>query len=84
MQAETFAETAHQKPFRPFRVHLKDGQYYDVRYQGLTLVLRTYVVIGIPVPGQQDPYAEYTVRVQLTDIDRLEMLDGAAAASVAS
>jgi hypothetical protein len=79
MQAETLYHTLHQKPFRPFRVHLKDGRYYDIIYQHLALVGRTYFIIGIPVPGQEDPVYDYTVRVDLTDIDRLEMLDGAVA-----
>lgn len=78
MQAETIYHTLHQKPFRPFRVLVKDGRHYDILYQELAMVFRTYFWIGIPVPGQQDPFYDYAVRVDHSDIDRLEMLDGSA------
>jgi hypothetical protein len=75
MQAETLYHTLYQKPFRPFRVYLKDGHCYDVRHQHLAMVGRSYLVIGIPIPEEKDPFiCDHTVHLDLDAVDRVEML----------
>jgi hypothetical protein len=68
----------HRKPFQPFRVHVKDGRVYDIRHEHLAVVGRTYLSIGIPVPNQEDPFADYIDTVDLSDIVRVETADGLA------
>jgi hypothetical protein len=83
MQAETLYHTLYQKPFRPFRVHLKDGQSYDICHQHLAMVGRTYLVIGVPPTGDEDPFVcDHTIHLDLAAVDRVEML-GSAPSTVA-
>jgi hypothetical protein len=68
----------HRQPFQPFRVHLKDGRCYDVRYQNLAIVGKTFFLIGIPMPDQAEPFYDYMEHVNLVDIDRVELLEATA------
>jgi len=82
MQAETLYHTLHQKPFRPFRVHLSDGRTYDVPYPQRAMVGRTFLVIGIPIPGIDDPYVcDHTIHLDITSVDRVEILGASSAVS---
>jgi hypothetical protein len=62
-----------QKPFRPFRVILRDGRHYDV-HPRMNLLAETYVNIGIPAPDLTPPICDHTEHVRLADIDRIEDL----------
>jgi len=66
--------TLHRKPFQPFRVYLKDGRFYDIRYPRNNVVGTTFFVIGIPTLEDPEFVAERTIRVPLEDIDRVENL----------
>ena len=65
-----------QRPFLPFRVVLKDGQAHDVRAAFNNVLGSNLFVIGIPRPGDDDPWpiAVSSVHVPMKDIDRLEQL----------
>lgn len=81
IQAEELYHTLHRKPFQPFRVHLKDGKFHDIRYEHLGIVGQTFFVIGIPAPYPPDdpwPLYDYLVILDLTDIDRVEPLAASA------
>lgn len=69
-------ELYHQRPFRPFRVFLKDGTYYDIRHMHNNIVGRNILVIGIPRPDDPDPWpiATHSVNVPPDEIDRVELL----------
>lgn len=64
------------RPFQPFRIILKDGESFDVRYPRINLLARTFIKIGIHEPtSAPDPLvADYTVFVTLSQIDRIEPL----------
>jgi hypothetical protein len=48
-------------PFVPFRLHLSDGGYVDVRHRELALALRRYVFVALPDPAAPDaPHDRYT------------------------
>lgn len=52
MRAEELTELLRPRPFVPLRIHLTDGQTYDIRHPDLVLVLRQRVDIGLqPDPG---------------------------------
>jgi hypothetical protein len=74
IQPEELYRRLHQQPFQPFRVYLKDGREFDVRHQDLARVGKTYFHIGVPVPGQVDPFCDYVETVDLVDIARVETL----------
>jgi hypothetical protein len=70
-----------QRPFRPFRMYLKDGQVFDIRFPDIHLAGETCIQVGIPEPNKPDPFAEYWVFVFYSEIDRLEMEEPARSAS---
>ncbi len=71
---ETVNHWFRQEPFQPFRVYLKDGSVYDVRYRNMNLVLRSFVKIGVPDLNGPEPKCQYTEYVPLVQIDRIEPL----------
>jgi hypothetical protein len=77
IQAEELYRILHCKPFQPFSVHLKDGRIYEVRFEHLAVVGKSFFDIWIPEQNSNDPmpYADYPVTVYLQDIDRLENLE---------
>lgn len=52
MRPEELLERLRRRPFIPLRLHMPDGQTYDIRHPDNVLVLRTRVDIGVmPEPG---------------------------------
>ena len=83
MRAEALMELPRARPFVPLRMHLTDGQSYDVRHPGLVLVLRQRVDVGL----QPDPATAVLERVahcSLLHIVRVEELPPATPAGSAS
>jgi hypothetical protein len=80
MEPEELQRLLRQRPFQPFRVHLREGQTYDVRYPKLTLVSRTTLAIGFPDASNPD-MADEVVLVTPADIQRVELLPAAAPTS---
>ncbi len=62
-----------QKPFRPFRVILRDGRHYDV-HPRMNLLAETFINIGIPAPDLKPPICDHTEHVKLAEIVRIEDL----------
>ena len=62
-----------KRPARPFRIHLTDGRAFEVRYPNMTLVMNTFVSIGIPEPNEPDPLVDHFVDVELTAIRGIEI-----------
>jgi hypothetical protein len=77
ISAEELYRILHRKPFKPFRVYLKDGQTFDIRYPRNNIVGVDYFVIGIPATEDPEFIAERTLRVSLDLIDRAEDLEQA-------
>lgn len=73
MRAEELTELLKTRPFVPLRIHLTDGQSYDIRHPDLVLVLRQRVDIGL----KPDPTTGVLERVEhcsLLHIVRVEEL----------
>jgi hypothetical protein len=52
MRPEELVELLRRRPFIPLRLHVTDGQTYDIRHPDNVIVLRTRVDIGMtPDPG---------------------------------
>ena len=68
----------HERPFKPFRVFLKDGTTYDVRHAYNNVIGTNMFVIAIPDPTDPDPWpiALRTEEVAIEKIDRVESLAG--------
>jgi hypothetical protein len=70
-----FYDRLHEEPFRPLRVHVKDGRVYDIRYPYLNIVGVNYVIIGVPATDAGiAPFAEYSDKVPFSMIERVEEL----------
>lgn len=75
MKPEQIRELLRRRPFQPFRVRLKDGQFHDIRYPNLHLVGESVFMIGIPAPDDPDPqFYDTMVWVMLKLIDGIERL----------
>jgi hypothetical protein len=73
MQALELYHLVHHTPFQPFRIYLRDGRTFDVRYPHLAIVGATFFTLGIPSPDDPDPYYYDTVEIlDLPYIDRAE------------
>ena len=82
MRAEELMELLRTQPFVPLRIHLTDGQTYDIRHPDLVLVLRQRVDIGLqPDPGTG--VLERVAHCSLLHIARVEELPLATPAGTA-
>jgi hypothetical protein len=80
MTPEHLRQHLYQKPFQPFRVHLKDGRSYEIRHPNLALAAEAVLIVGIPAPDDPDPvYSDRQVWVQWDQVDRIEPLSTSAA-----
>jgi hypothetical protein len=74
MQQDDVLRKARRKPFRPFRLHLTDGQVYTVRHPEMILVGRRTAVVGVAADPDQD-FFDQAVDVDLFHIVRMDFLD---------
>ena len=72
MNGDDFLKLIREEPFKPFRVLMKDGQSYDVIHPRLTLVMKSYVRIGIPALDEVEPVADTSVKCPYANILRTE------------
>lgn len=47
MRPEDITELLRARPFVSLRIHMSDGQSYDIRHPEMVMVLRSRLVIGI-------------------------------------
>jgi hypothetical protein len=71
--AEELRQLRRRQPFQPFRVHLKNGETYDV-LDALEFGVGGNVV-GLPVHHSSDPDKDSGVSVTIDQIDRIELRD---------
>jgi len=76
VRAEELYHLVHHKPFQPFRIHLRDGRAFEVRYPHLAVVGTTFFDLGIPVPGDPDPFiCDHVEYLNLSEIVQAEMIE---------
>ena len=49
---ETLYEFLHRRPFRPFEIHLSNGNSFVVKHPDFADLLKTKIVIALPDVGQ--------------------------------
>jgi hypothetical protein len=47
MRAEEFSQLLHKRPLAPLRIHMTDGNTYDIVHPEQVLVLKSRIDIGI-------------------------------------
>jgi hypothetical protein len=73
MRADELTELLRARPFVPLRIHLTDGQTYDIHHPDLVLVLRQRVDIGLR-PDPTTGVLERVAHCSLLHIVRVEEL----------
>ena len=74
MQLEDLQRKLHERPFRPFRMHLSDGAAYDVTHPELLLLGRRSLVLGLAV-RPEDTFYQRAVDIDLLHIVRIEPIE---------
>jgi hypothetical protein len=57
MRPDDVREHLDRRPFQPFRIHLSNGIFFDVRQPHLASVMRSTVHIGLPLEGNMQRFA---------------------------
>jgi hypothetical protein len=86
MRAEELTELLRTQPFVPLRIHLTDGQSYDIRHPDWVLVLRQRVDIGLqpdPGTGVLERVAHYSL-LHIVRVEELPLATPAGAPSPGS
>ena len=77
MRPEELVKLLRRRPFLPLRLHMTDGQTYDIHHPDLVMVSRSYATIGTtPDPGTG--VLEHVEYCSLLHIVRVEELQTAA------
>jgi len=71
MRPEDLLELIRRRPFRPFRIHARDGSRYEVRHPDQIIILRSRAVIGV---GSDNGLPERVEHLALVHVVRLEEL----------
>jgi hypothetical protein len=68
-----------QRPFKPFRLYVSEGETFDILHPELCMAGYTSVFIGFPSPEDADAavYARWTI-IDLAHVIRLEPLEAPA------
>jgi hypothetical protein len=75
MKPEDILTALQGEPFRPRRVHLKDGRTYDIPLRDMVVVGRSYLDIGLQAPGESPGICASIVVVDPTEVVRVEPID---------
>ena len=73
MRAEELMALLRKRPFVPLRIHMTDGQTYDIRHPDQVIVLRQRVDIGL-LPDPATGVVERVEYCSLLHIVRVEEL----------
>ncbi|MCI0458209.1 MAG: hypothetical protein L0Z62_14690 [Gemmataceae bacterium] len=77
MSAQDLLDLLRARPFVPFRLYATDGRTYDVRHPDQALVLRTRVVLPIPIGQGLPERSEHLALIHVVRAEELA-LDSAA------
>lgn len=72
MNRDELQRLLRQKPFQPFRIHVKDGRVYEVHWR-MNLLTDSFIKIGIPDDTRPE-FCDHAEFVWLKDIARVELL----------
>ena len=74
MRPDDILDMLRRQPFLPFRIHLSNGQTYDIRHPEIALVTRAAIVIGIPGSAPSENYPDRYTVVAPIHINSIELL----------
>lgn len=74
MQSSELRAVFDLKPFRPLRIHLRDGRTFDVRFRELVIVGSDYLTLGIPAPLEREAIYDSVEQIRLDEIEQIDRL----------
>ena len=74
MRLEELKTALRQAPFEPLRIHLNNGESYDVRHPEFAFLTRHSIYVGVPT---EDEIPERTIKCDLLHVVAIEPIDGA-------
>lgn len=74
MTAEDLIELLEERPFRPLRLRLADGRFYDIRHPEMAIVTPSIVAIGLSA-GTASRLAERVTHCSISHIVEAEPVD---------
>jgi hypothetical protein len=74
IRPEDIRQLLQKKPFQPFRMHMSNGQSYEVTHPELAMVTKGTIVVSKAVPGSEEPIGEGIHLVSVLHINNIEML----------
>lgn len=77
MRQQEVRDLLRKEPFQPFRIHLSNGQSYDIRHPEFAALTRRTVFVG--VSSGKDDVPDRMIECDLLHVVALEPIDGAAA-----
>ncbi len=75
MRQQEVRDSMRKAPFKPFRIHLSNGQSYDVRHPEFAALTRHSVIVV--VPSSHDDDIDRVVQCDLVHVLAMEAIDGA-------
>ena len=79
IRPEDIRDLSKKQPFQSFRMHMSNGQSYDVNHPELAMVTRGTIVVSKPVPGSEEPIGEGIHPVSVLHVNNIEMVPSPAA-----
>jgi hypothetical protein len=77
MTHQDLTKLLEQSPFVPFRLHLTNGQAFEVRHPDFVWVFRNYLLLAVPAP-EHTKFMDRQEFISLLHIVRIEQLPVAA------
>jgi hypothetical protein len=74
MAPEELLTVLRERPFRPFRIALTNGQTLEVHHPEMVLPGKRTAVVGIPASGESQPLYDHRITLDLLHIVSLEPL----------
>ena len=73
MRPQLFDRLLQTRPFRPFRVHVSDGAWYDVPHPEAAFVSGPTLIVSIRASGFAGPSGQRQAFVSLIHVTRVEV-----------
>ncbi|MGB2984729.1 MAG: hypothetical protein WBE26_02505 [Phycisphaerae bacterium] len=74
MRQQEVRELLRKEPFQPFRIHLSNGETYEVRHPEFAALTRTSVIVVIPSSNEDN--IDQVVQCDLLHVAVMETIDG--------
>jgi hypothetical protein len=74
MTFQDFRKLTRAEPFVPFRIHLANGDSYDIPYLGTILAFKDRITTSVPKNGTNEIMGDIRKYIPMSEIVALEVL----------